>query len=56
LNDRIFLQISGKKQISAQPVINGTTVGCRVNVQTPTTFTSTEFTMGIYGSKQGLFY
>ena len=26
LNDRIFLQISGRKQISAQPVINGTTV------------------------------
>ena len=26
LNDRIFLQISGKKQISAQPVIIGTTV------------------------------
>ena len=24
--DRIFLQISGRKQISAQPVINGTTV------------------------------
>ena len=28
LNDRIFLQISGRKQISAQPVINGTTVKC----------------------------
>ena len=26
LTDRIFLQISGRKQISAQPVINGTTV------------------------------
>ena len=26
LNDRIFLQNSGRKQISAQPVINGTTV------------------------------
>jgi hypothetical protein len=26
LTDRIFLQISGKKQISAQTVINGTTV------------------------------
>ena len=28
LTDRIFLQISGRKQISAQPVINGTTVLC----------------------------
>ena len=26
LTDRIFLQISGRKQISAQQVINGTTV------------------------------
>ena len=26
LTDRIFLQISGRKQIRAQPVINGTTV------------------------------
>ena len=26
LTDRIFLQISGRKQISAQPVVNGTTV------------------------------
>ena len=26
LTDRIFLPISGRKQISAQPVINGTTV------------------------------
>jgi hypothetical protein len=26
LTDRIFLQISGRKQISAQPIINGTTV------------------------------
>ena len=29
LTDRIFLQISGRKQISAQPVINGTTVSCK---------------------------
>ena len=29
LTDRIFLQISGRKQISAQPVIKGTTVSCR---------------------------
>ena len=28
LTDRIFLQISGRKQISAQPVVNGTTVFC----------------------------
>ena len=28
LTDRIFLQLSGRKQISAQPVINGTTVQC----------------------------
>ena len=28
LTDRIFLQISGRKQISAQQVINGTTVQC----------------------------
>ena len=28
LTDRIFLQISGRKQISAQSVINGTTVLC----------------------------
>ena len=27
LTDRIILQISGRKQISAQTVINGTTVG-----------------------------
>ena len=32
LNDRIFLQISGRKQISAQPVINGTTVDCTPNL------------------------
>ena len=30
LTDRIFLQISGRKQISAQPVIIGTTVKYRV--------------------------
>ena len=28
LTDRIILQISGRKQISAQTVINGTTVLC----------------------------
>ena len=28
LTDRIILQISGRKQISAQTVINGTTVEC----------------------------
>ena len=28
LTDRIFLQISDRKQISAQQVINGTTVLC----------------------------
>ena len=32
LTDRIFLQISGRKQISAQPVINGTTVLWRGSV------------------------
>ena len=32
LNDRIFLQISGRKQISAQPVINGTTVPCCLSI------------------------
>ena len=26
LNDRIFLQTSGRRQISAQPEVNGTTV------------------------------
>ena len=26
LTDRLFLKISGRKQISAQPVVNGTTV------------------------------
>ena len=30
LTDRISLQISGRKQISAQPVVNGTTVQCVV--------------------------
>ena len=29
LTDRISLQISGRKQISAQPVVNGTTVWSR---------------------------
>ena len=31
LTDRIILQISGRKQISAQTVINGTTVHLRVD-------------------------
>ena len=30
LTDRIILQISGRKQISAQTVINGTTVWCLI--------------------------
>ena len=33
LTDRIFLQISGRKQISAQPVINGTTVHAVLSIQ-----------------------
>ena len=33
LTDRIFLQISGRKQISAQQVINGTTVNSRLKKQ-----------------------
>ena len=32
LTDGIFLQISGKKQISAQPVINGTTVSGKATI------------------------
>ena len=28
LTDKIFLQISGRRQISAQPVVNGTNVQC----------------------------
>ena len=34
LTDRIFLQISGRKQISAQQVINGTTVYYHQNMAT----------------------
>ena len=42
LTDRISLQISGRKQISAQPVVNGTTVhSCR---------------KGLYNSKKNLQY
>ena len=38
LTDRIFLQISGRKQISAQQVINGTTVHFRVNKKPETNY------------------
>ena len=31
LTDRIIVQISGRRQISAQTVINGTTVQCQYN-------------------------
>ena len=45
LTDRIFLQISGRKQISAQQVINGTTV--YRSIHWPDVFYNTMYVMHI---------